>query len=103
MRDVTINIEKFIYLNTLKHSMTVKTITVTEKAYYALSSAKEKNESFSETILRMTSRKPLSLFFGVLNKKTGEKLENAIKEARKIRQKMHEKRIARITAALGES
>ena len=98
-----LNIEKFIYLNILKHNMAVKTITVTEKAYYALSSVKEKNESFSETLLRMTNRKPISLFFGALSKGNGEKLENSVKEVRKMRQKGHEKRIERIVAALGES
>lgn len=37
-----------------KHIMTSKTITVREEAYIALKSLKLKDESFSETILRIS-------------------------------------------------
>ncbi len=76
--------------------MTVKTITVTEDAYGALKALKEKNESFSETLLRMAKRKPLSAFFGVLSPESGERLEKAVRELRKKRNEAHQKRIRQI-------
>lgn len=63
--------------------MAAKTITITEKAYNALQSLKKPNESFSETILRVSGRKPLSEFFGALSRKSGERLETTVLELRK--------------------
>ena len=80
--------------------MATKTITVTEDAYEALKALKDKNESFSETILRVAKRKPLSYFYGCLSKESGEKLENAIMEARKKRNAAHAERLQRLTQAL---
>lgn len=79
--------------------MVVKTITVTEDAYDALKSRKAAHESFSEAILRVTKRKPLSAFFGVLSKESGERLEAAIRESRKRRTEVHRARIRRIAEA----
>ena len=73
--------------------MTTKTITVTEEAYKSLDSLKRPRESFSETIKRIAKRKPLSNFFGVLSKESGEKLENTISELRKVRNKTHNARL----------
>lgn len=80
--------------------MTVKTITVTEDAYLALKSLKATSESFSKTILRVAKRKPLSSFFGVLSKESGERLENAVIEARKRRNEAHRARMEKIVDAL---
>jgi predicted CopG family antitoxin len=45
--------------------MTVKTITITEQAYRALSRAKHRNESFSEVVRRLAERSvPLTDFAG---------------------------------------
>ncbi len=73
--------------------MATKTITVTQDAYEALKSLKARNESFSQTILRVAKRKPLSHFFGILSEETGKKLEKSIEEGRRIRNKAHKKRL----------
>ncbi len=73
--------------------MTSKTITVTESAYDALMSLKTSNESFSKTIIRIAKKRPLSDFFGVLSKKSGDKLARTIKEMRRKRGHSHRERI----------
>ena len=81
--------------------MTTKTITVTENAYYALKAMKNNKESFSETIVRVSGKKPLNYFFGCLSKKSGEELERVIIENRKNRNKSHEKRMKHIIENFG--
>lgn len=76
--------------------MAVKTITVTENAYTILSHMKEPNESFSDVILRVSRKKPLSDFFGALGGESGERLEEAIYDARKKRNRTHKLRIEKI-------
>ena len=49
------NTAMFKYMFMFKHIMAVKTITVTENAYAALRAMKERDESFSEAILRISS------------------------------------------------
>lgn len=80
--------------------MVVKTITVTEDAYEALKSWKDAHESFSDVILRVTKKKPLGSFFGVLSKESANRLEAAIRELRKKRNEAHNVRMQRITKAL---
>ncbi len=80
--------------------MTTKTITVTKNAYEALKSLKSHSESFSETILRISNKRPLSQFFGVLSEESGERLESAILEMRKKRNESHKERLKRIVAEL---
>ena len=76
--------------------MATKTITVTEDAYEALRALKEPNESFSKAILRVAKRKPLSSFIGILGEKSGEELEKAIVEGRRIRNEAHKKRMEKL-------
>ena len=76
--------------------MATKTTTVTKNAYDALKSMKAPNESFSETILRFAKRKPLTSFFGVLSRETGERMEKTIGEMRKKNNKAHHARIKAI-------
>jgi len=80
--------------------MTTKTITITENAYEALRGLKAERESFSETILRVAKRKPLSHFFGALSKESGERLEKEVERARKEHMITRAKRIDRIAAEL---
>ncbi len=80
--------------------MTVKTITVTEDAYEALKAVKQETESFSQTILRVTRRRPLSNFFGVLSKESGERLEQVIEDMRKRRNNAHQKRLKELSKSL---
>ncbi|MBI4140261.1 antitoxin VapB family protein [Candidatus Woesearchaeota archaeon] len=82
--------------------MAVKTITITEDAYASLKSKKTSSESFTDVILRITKRRPLSDFFGVLSKETGESMEKSIMEFRKRHTEEHRRRVARIVAELKE-
>lgn len=82
--------------------MATKTITVTENAYDALKSLKASSESFSELFLRIAKRKSLSSFFGVLSAESGERLEKAIIEGRKMRNAAHRVRMKKIIDALRE-
>ena len=67
----------FNNLNIVHHTMAVKTITVTEEAYDALKRNKQEHESFSKTIIRMTGKRPIMDFFGILSKEEGERLRTA--------------------------
>ncbi|MBI5797790.1 antitoxin VapB family protein [Candidatus Woesearchaeota archaeon] len=80
--------------------MATKTITVTVEAYKALAAMKQKNESFSQTILRVGKRRPLSDFFGILSKDEGEELKRNVELARRNRISSRKKRIEKITRAL---
>ncbi|MBI2658479.1 antitoxin VapB family protein [Candidatus Woesearchaeota archaeon] len=82
--------------------MAVKTITIKESAYEALKSLKFARESFSDTILRVARRKPLSAFFGALSKKTGERLEREVFGARKKRNQAHRARVNQIAKTFNE-
>ncbi len=79
--------------------MAVKTITITEDAYNAISRIKEKNESFSELFLRIAKRKPLSSFFGVLSKEVADDLRKQIKMSRELRRPLDDARRKKIIAA----
>ncbi len=72
--------------------MTTKTISITEEAYNTLKSKKEPNESFSEIIVRLSGRKSLSSFIGVLSPESADALEKSVKESRKRHKFMHQKR-----------
>ncbi len=80
--------------------MSTKTITVTVTAYEALKSLKEPKESFSDTLLRVAKRKPLSTFFGALSRKSGERLEQAVTGLRKQRNEAHRARLKQLREAL---
>ncbi len=80
--------------------MAVKTITVTENAYEALKAKKAPNESFSEAILRIAGRRSLLEFAGALSEESARKLEESIRETRKIHAELHKKRMERIVKEL---
>ena len=82
--------------------MAVKTITIKESAYEALKSLKSPRESFSDTILRVARRRPLSEFFGILGRKTGERMEEAMIDSRKNRNKAHRARVKYIVKSFKE-
>ena len=63
--------------------MAIKTITITEEAYERLKMKKEKNESFTDVINRITGKRDIMELAGILSKEEGEKLRNYIKERRK--------------------
>ena len=72
--------------------MAVKTITITEDAYRRLRSRKVDDESFSDVILRLTKRRPLSDFVGILSSESADAVRRAIDEDREVRRKVDERR-----------
>lgn len=76
--------------------MTVKTITITEQAYGSLKSLKGEQESFSDIINRLTKRRSVLEFAGILSKETGDHLEKAISEGRKKHREQHKTRDKRL-------
>lgn len=89
----------FKYINILHHSMVVKTITITEKAYNELARIKAEGESFTELFLRLAKRRPLRDFYGILSKEAAEDLRKSIKEGRELRRPLEEARQKRILSA----
>lgn len=63
--------------------MSTKTISITEEAYSRLASKKEKNESFSNVINRLTNKVSLLELTGILTEEEANKLERNIKISRK--------------------
>ena len=63
--------------------MPTRTISITEEAYERLKIRKEKNESFTDVINRMTGKRSIMELAGILSKEEGEKLERYIKDRRK--------------------
>lgn len=65
-----------------------KTISITEEAYHRLRARKHRGESFTDVILRLTERRPLSEFAGILDEETGRALAEAVEEGSKERAAM---------------
>ena len=63
--------------------MPTRTISITEEAYERLRVRKEKNESFTDVINRLSGKRSIMEFAGILSGEEGEKLEKYIKERRK--------------------
>jgi len=82
--------------------MVTKTITVTNEAYERLKGMKEGNESFSEAIIRISGKRPLSDFYGILRHESAEDLRRVVKETRKGRDELHAKRLDLIRKRLDE-
>jgi predicted CopG family antitoxin len=68
--------------------MTVRTVTVTDEAYQRLRAHKGSAESFSELIIRLTGRAPLSSFAGTLAGQPAKRLRRAIAADRRARKKL---------------
>jgi len=64
--------------------MATKTISITEEAYERLASAKDRNESFSEVILKHFPKRPLLELAGILSHEDAERLRLKIKESRRF-------------------
>ena len=63
--------------------MPTRTISITEDAYERLKVRKEKNESFSDVINKITGKRSIMELAGILSKEHAEKLEKHIRERRK--------------------
>ena len=68
--------------------MATKTISITKGAYDRLRSRKGPNESFSDVILRLTERRPLAEYAGMLSKSSVTAIRQAIEEARRERRRL---------------
>jgi len=71
--------------------MATKTLTITEDAYERLAAEKEKNESFSDVIVRKFGRHSLLELAGILSNKEAAEMKKHIKERREaMRKRMDE-------------
>ncbi len=73
--------------------MGTKTISITDEAYGIMKSRKDARESFSEAIIRLSGKKRLSSFYGVLSKESANLLEKNIREMRKKHLTSHLRRV----------
>lgn len=62
--------------------MSTKTLSITTEAYDRLKANKKHKESFTDVINRLTRKKSLLGFAGMLSKDEAEILENAVKKSR---------------------
>ena len=75
--------------------MVTKTLTITKEAYDLLAQNKLKNESFSEEIIRLLSKKKakkLSEFSGIISFEEGEEVLNELQKSRESEKKNAKKR-----------
>ena len=63
--------------------MATKSITITSEAYEKLASFKEKNESFTDVINKLTKKNSIFDLIGVLSNKEAEEMKKNIAEGRK--------------------
>ena len=80
--------------------MATKNISITEEAYMRLASLRRGKESFSEIINRVTQKKQLMDFAGILSKKTADRVEQHIQERRAGFDKEREQRRKELLQAL---
>ena len=71
--------------------MATKTISITEEAYERLRTLKTGKESFTDVINRVTGKRSILEFAGILTEEEGNKLENYIKERTNASSKRREK------------
>jgi predicted CopG family antitoxin len=65
--------------------MATKTIFITREAYDRLEGRKGPEDSFSDVILRLTDRRPLAEYAGMLSKTSVKAMRKVIDEARRDR------------------
>jgi len=72
----------YVYVYTY---MSTKTISITREAYDRLRARKGPEESFTDVILRLTDRRPLAEYAGMLGKTSVKAMRKAIEAARRDR------------------
>lgn len=76
---------KYTYIHRLSNrcsKMPTRTISITEEAYERLKVMKEKNESFTDVINRVTGKRSLLELAGILSEEDVDKMEEFIKKSR---------------------
>ena len=69
--------------------MPTRTISITDEAYQRLKNLKEKNDSFTDVINKVTGKRSIMELAGILSEDEGNKLERHIKDMRaRSRKKM---------------
>jgi len=82
--------------------MVDKTISLTHRAYHALKAVKFKDESFSDTVIRVTKIGAAAKFFGILKDKPElDSMRRRIKENRLEIEKEFKARQKKIRTRLG--
>jgi len=76
--------------------MPTRTISITEEAYDRLRMIKEKNESFTDVINRITGKRSLMELAGILSNGEADKLEKHIKEMRTLSRKRMDRIIEKL-------
>ena len=73
--------------------MATKTISISEEAYSLLKNMREGKESFTETIIKIAKKDPLTRLAGILTKKEADELRDHIKVSREtINKQLQENR-----------
>ena len=67
--------------------MATKTITISEEAYNLLKNIKESKDSFTEAIIKIAKRDPLSKLAGVLSKESASELRKHVATSREKTEK----------------
>jgi len=78
-------IEGFMEVGCCAQCMARKTISVTLEAYKRLQAMKRPKESFSDLVIRLTERRALADFGGMLGHSSVETIREAIKKSRQER------------------
>ena len=76
----------------MRTHMVTKTISITIEAYDRLQVRKGPDESFSDVILRLTERRPLAEYAGMLDKTSVEAIREAIRKNRRDRRALDARR-----------
>jgi predicted CopG family antitoxin len=84
---------KYTYIHRI---MGTKTISLADDAYDRLKAEKRENESFSDTVRRLTAGVRLADYYGALNNETADEVETIMLERRTERSDARRERAERI-------
>jgi len=83
-----VSLNQYIHIHTQTViKMGYKTISLSDEAYEILRKAKRNNESFSQVVIRLASRRSLDDFVGCISTESISKLSDALDVFRKERSK----------------